>query len=107
MRKIAKVDMPDGPVRRLMIYQCEEGVYLFAYLTDEDGCCDTDELYATVEEAENAVRHRYRVAPESWQRIDDPSPGAQHDWIRPTRIKRDGAGGPIWGAFEPMPRSDM
>jgi hypothetical protein len=40
---------------------------------------------------------------DDWTVIDDPPAGAQHDWIRPTRVKRDAAGNQLWGQFEPIP----
>ncbi len=43
----------------------------------------------------------YGIMAKDWTNIADPMPDCQHDWINPTRVKRDADGNKLWGQFEP------
>ena len=50
MRLISQVEgYPD--VKRLMIHECGDGVYLFLFNNEEDGACSADLLFENVEDA--------------------------------------------------------
>ena len=100
MRKIAEI-RENAPYRRVMIYDSPEGAYLFLFKTVEDGPCAHDELYKTLPNAEAACEARFGILSTDWRLIEDPRPGCQHDWIRPTRAKVDTSGRKIPGEFEP------
>ena len=103
MRKVATIPNPTDGIRRVMTYTTDGGAYLFLYTALEDGPCQFDEWYDSLALAEQEVDARFGLKPDGWTVIDDPPPGAQHDWIRPTRVKRDAAGNKLWGHFEAMP----
>jgi len=104
MRKIATVPPPViGETVRVMIYECEDGggTYLFLYDKLHDGPCRSDSWYERRKDAEEFCTEQFGIAPDKWQRIDDPRPGCQHDWIVPTKVKRNENGLPLWGQFVP------
>jgi len=94
--------MPIDGIHRLMIYVCDEGTYLFLYENKDDGPCIADELYHSPEAAQKSAAERFDIGADDWTTISDPAPEAQHDWIRPTRVKRDDSGTPLRGQFEPL-----
>lgn len=101
MRKIASIKQPKDDTKRVMLFDSGEGVYLFLYAGEEDGACAADHWFETVEQAVQSCVEDYGITPSDWQTIPDPLPGCQHDWIRPTRVRRDSAGKPLYGQFEP------
>jgi hypothetical protein len=103
MRKIATIRQPIDDIRRVMLSAADEGAYLFLYRNVEDGPCEFDEWYESIDAAEEAATKRFALLREDWIAISDPPAGAQHDWIRPTRLKRDKNGKAILGKYEPMP----
>ena len=104
MRKIATLSCPVNGVRRVMLYEADGGTYLFLYTAaDDDGPCEFDHWYASPTDAEDAAATSFGVRSEDWTAIPDPPPGARHDWIRPTRTKRDPTGNELPGQFEPIP----
>lgn len=88
MRKVAIVTRLDTPYRRAMIYAPADGggVYLFHYLTLEDGPCAADCWYADVAQAEEQAAQQLGIAATDWQMIPDPQPGCQHDRLAPVRL---------------------
>ena len=102
MRKTAAIKQPTGRAKRVMIFDGGEGVYLFLFNSEEDGPCSSDYWFQTVDEAEQSCADDYGITPKDWQVIADPLPGCQHDWIKPTRVKRDSEGKPLYGQFEPF-----
>ncbi len=84
-----------------MIYDEGTGVYLFLYDRPDDGPGFADHWFETVEEAESACIVMYGITAKDWTNIADPMPDCQHDWINPTRVKRDADGNKLWGQFEP------
>jgi hypothetical protein len=103
MRKVASIAIPVDNIRRVMTYATEGGAYLFLYTSPEDGPCQFDEWFDALALAEQEANARFGLKADDWTVIDDPPAGAQHDWIRPTRVKRDAAGNQLWGQFEPIP----
>ncbi|MET4107840.1 hypothetical protein [Hymenobacter sp. UYP22] len=63
MRKTDLLAVPQPDLKRLMLYEDEQGTYLFGYDTLEDAGCLWDEWFETVADAENEVQERYQVAP--------------------------------------------
>lgn len=102
MRKTAPIRRLTDQAKRVMIFDSGEGVYLFLYTSEQDGPCTADHWFKTVEEAEQSCADEFGIASTDWQPIPDPLPGCQHDWIQPTRVKRDSAGKPLYGQFEPF-----
>jgi hypothetical protein len=83
-----------------MIYASDACAYLFGYSRLEDRPGDWDVWYETAEAAEQSAHDEFGVRCTDWAPIDDPLPGAQHDWIRPMRVKCDAHGNKLWGQFE-------
>ena len=101
MRKIANIKHPKDAIKRLMVYSCDEGVLVFLFDKECDAACVSDEWYSTVAEAEGFCEHCYNISSSDWELIDDPKLQCQHDWIAPTKVRRDENGKPLWGQFEP------
>lgn len=102
MRKIVTLDKPKHSVIRLMIYQSDEGVYLFRYgqLADCGGLWD--QWYDSEENVMMECLDEYGVSVSDWQQIDDPEPHCQHDWIAPVRVKGRNLGKPQFGTLEQL-----
>lgn len=107
MRRIATLRNAVNGIRRVMLYEADAGegggTYLFLYTRADDGPCEYDHWYGSPRDAEESAGEAFGVKPEDWTDIDDPVPGAQHDWIKPTRVKCDGAGNQLRGQLEPIP----
>lgn len=99
MRLIIKV-IGHAEIKRLMIYESGEGVYLFLYIIEEDGGCSSDLWFETVADALAAAKDDYEVSPEEWVEIPDPLEHCQHDWIAPAKIPGRETGNPQWGQLE-------
>lgn len=101
MRLIATVAVPTGEkVKRLLIHDAKEGVYLFGFSRLRDGGGVWDEWYETVADAKAVAQENYQVSPDSWTQIDDPCEHCQQDWIQPVRVKGRNLGQPEWGKME-------
>ncbi|HYP20121.1 MAG TPA: hypothetical protein VEY08_08595 [Chloroflexia bacterium] len=72
---------------RAMIYALDGGVYFFLFDSLEDGYCRADSWFESLAEALDAGLD-FGIAPDEWQQIADPLPGAQQDWIAPTKMVR-------------------
>lgn len=70
-----------------MIYESEEGVYLFGFNTKSDGHFTWDELYVSLEDVKEEAEERFGVESNNWTVIPEPMENYQHDWIIPGRIK--------------------
>jgi|JI6StandDraft_1071083.scaffolds.fasta_scaffold67457_2 hypothetical protein len=99
MRKIAFVDTFDE-VKKLMIYESEDGVYLFGYDCVQDTSSLWDYLHETVEDVEELCFDKYQIDNEKWIEISEPLEDCQHDFIMPTRVIGKKEGNPKWGHFE-------
>jgi hypothetical protein len=69
-----------------MLYQADDGYYLFLYHSHDDGPCAEDEWYLHLEELYAKAANEYAVTEHDWVEIPDPVPGAQTDWIAPTCV---------------------
>jgi biofilm protein TabA len=100
MRRVAKTKTGDPGIKRVIIYKCNDGVYLFLCASLEDGSSIGDQWYATIADAEEVCVQKYGIEANDWQLIDDPMEGCQHDWIAPVRVKGRAEGKPQWGHLE-------
>lgn len=100
MRKVAAVQNNHSEIRRVILYETDEGVYLFPCSTEEDGSAIGDEWFESVSLAEQVCRDDYGILDEHWVEISDPLPDCQHDWIEPVRVKGRAEGKPEWGKLE-------
>jgi hypothetical protein len=107
MRKIATLRHSVDGILRVMLCTADGGTYLFLYVGLDDGPCMFDEWYETWNAAELAAMERFDVQATDWTAIDDPLLGAQHDWIRPTRVKCDSDGEELWRQFEAIPLTEQ
>ncbi len=104
MRKYARLREPYIPpydnraVSKIMLYEAEEGVYLFTYSQPDDVQCASDRCYASqddlFEDWNDLIDER------GWIELEDPLPGCQHDAFLPIRVKGRDLGKPEWGKFE-------
>ena len=102
MCKSAFLSAPRPDLKRLLLYEAEQGTYLFGYNTLADEGCLWDLWFATAADAEAAAQQRYHVGPADWQRLPDPLPGCQHDWIAPVRVIGHAQGQPQRGQLEKL-----
>jgi len=102
MRIIAEVKKINSPIKRLMIYESNEGVYLFGFDTIEDSHSNWDEWYETIDEAKEECNDRYGIEFTNWTEIPDPMEDCQHDWINPVRVKGRNMGTLDWTTFEKL-----
>ncbi len=86
MRIVANIKQPNSEVKRLMIYESDEGVYLFGYKTIIDAASDWDEFYDSLEDAKERAQEKFEVNDLDWNAIPDPQENCKHDWIEPVRI---------------------
>lgn len=101
MRKIAFVTSPDKEnIKKVMIYESNNGIYLFGYDTVFDYSSLFDEWYENLESAEMCCMEEYNVKSEDWILISDPQEFCQHDLIMPIRVKGRERGMPQWGNYE-------
>jgi hypothetical protein len=100
MRKLATVKNDHPDVKQVIIYECEDGVYVFRFASFEDGSAISDEWYQSVIEADAMCENEYGINSNDWKYIGDPMEGCQHDWIAPVRIKGRDLGKPKWEKFE-------
>jgi len=100
MRLLADVLPNEKDIKRLMIHETENGVYLFGFNRVSDGNCMWDEWYETVADAKEAGQAAYEVIADSWTQIPDPCEHCQQDWIQPVRVKGRDIGCPEWGKLE-------
>jgi hypothetical protein len=102
MRRVANARNPVDGVHRCMVYACKDGAYLFLYESPMDGPCHADLWFESVSDACTSCRDTYGLTEGDWVDVDDPSPGCQHDWIAPVRLKRDLDGKPLRGRFQQL-----
>ena len=101
MRKLAFIDIIDE-TRKLIIYQSDEGVFLFGYDCLQDTSSKWDNWFMTVAEAEEYCRDIYKIEDDKWIYISDPLENCQHDFIMPTRVKGREIKKPEYGKFETL-----
>ena len=105
MRKFAYLKEPfcmDGhsQIYKIMLYQAEEGFYLFLYSSMDAVLCSSDLFYDSLED----IFEEWNDRIDDWAWIDmpDPLPGCQHDAIIPLRVKGRNMGKPEWGKYETL-----
>lgn len=101
MRKVAFTTGNDS-VKKVMLYECSNGVYVFGYDCLQDTSSISDYLQDTVEDAENFCKDEYNINSNNWILIADPLDNCQHDFILPTRVKGKENGNPEWGHFQTL-----
>ena len=89
-------------MKRIMLYECEEGVYLFEYNKEVDSSATADYLQDTVEIVYEIAEEDYGVKGSDWQEISDPMEFCQHDRIEPVRVVGRSTGNPQWGKLEKL-----
>ena len=103
MRKYAWLKEPqktadDQMIWKIMLYQTEEGTYLYTYSSPDAVMASSDRWYASTE----AVYDEWNdlIDEQGWVEIDDPLPDCQHDAFLPIRVKGRNIGKPEWGHYE-------
>ena len=105
MRKYARLRKPyktadNKDIFKVMMYEAEEGSYLFMYsspdavLSVSDLCYDSSE--DLFEDWDDLIDEN------GWIDMEDPMPYCQHDAFIPLRVKGRDTGKPEWGRFETL-----
>lgn len=102
MRKIALVKNNHTEIKRVIVHETENGVYVFPCTSEKDGSSVGDYWYPTLEEADKSCLSEYAIDASDWEFIDEPLEFCQQDWIEPVRIKGRNIGKPEWGKFEKL-----
>ncbi len=105
MRMYARLKKPlkieeSASVYKVMLYESENGFYLFTYYSHDAVMSDSDSFYDTLEdlfEEWNGL-----IDENGWISIDDPLPDCQHDAFVPVRVKGRNQGKPEWGVYETL-----
>ena len=105
MRKYAYLREPlkrDGEnnIFKIMLFETEEGVYLFEYSSPDAVLCSSDLFYESPEELYEDWNAR--IDDRGWITIDDPLPDCQQDAFIPVRVKGRDTGKPEWGKYETL-----
>lgn len=101
MRKVAFIS-GHSSIKKVMLYECVDGVYVFGYDCLQDTGCISDYLQDTLEAAEEFCKNKYEVDSHDWIMIADPLDDCQDDFIMPTRVKGKEQGNPEWGKFQTL-----
>lgn len=105
MRKYAYLKEPlkydlSEYIYKIMLYECEEGIYLFEYSSPDAVMCSSDRLYGSLEDLYEDWNEQ--IDDRGWISIEDPLPNSQHDAFIPLRVKGRDSGKPEWGRFETL-----
>jgi hypothetical protein len=105
MRKYANLKKPfrydsGDPVYKIMLYETEDGVYLFEYCSPDAVQCSFDRYYESADEVYDDWNGL--IDETGWIELEDPLPGCQHDALIPLRIKGRDTGNPEWGTYETL-----
>ena len=100
MRKYLILNKPVNDTKKIMIYDCSEGVYVFYYDSVDDVPGIADEWYEDLNTAEQMCREKFGFQENDWISVDDPMEYCQHDIIAPVRIKGRNEEKPQWGTYE-------
>ena len=101
MRKYAYLKEPlkydeKNYVYKIMLYEAEEGFYLFEYFRPDAVMSSADRCYDSLDDLYEDWNERIV----SWIDLEDPLPGCQHDAFLPIRVKGRDTGRPEWGSYE-------
>ena len=100
MRKIA---FPQNhQYKRLILYECEEGIYLFYSLTTDDYGSFGDAYYHDIQNLYDDCLEEFGIKHEDWQIIDDPLPYCQDDTLDPIRVVGRDIGKPQFDKLEKL-----
>lgn len=102
MRLTANIKQSDSEIKRLMIYDSGDGVYLFGYDREIDCSALWDYWFENIDDAIESGFDDYGVEKSDWRQISDPWENCQHDWIAPVRVKGREFGKPEWGKLEKL-----
>ena len=102
MRLTANIKQSDSEIKRLMIYDSDDGVYLYGYDKENDCSALWDYWFESIDDAIGSGYDDYGVERTDWEQISDPMENCQHDWIEPVRVKGRDRGNPEWGLFEKL-----
>ena len=104
MRKYAYLKEPladgDGLIYKVMLYEADEGFYLFEYASPDAVVCSSDLFYPSLEDLYDEWNDR--IDADGWLDIEDPLPDCQHDAFIPLRVKGRNTGRPEWGRYETL-----
>ena len=105
MRKYAYLKEPlkydvEETIYKIMLYEAQEGFYLFAYSDPDAVMCSSDRFYDSIEDLYEEWNER--IDERGWIPIEDPLPDCQHDSFIPLRVKGRDSGNPEWGKFETL-----
>ena len=105
MRKYAYLKEPlkrseRDSVYKIMLYEAEEGFYLFEYSSPDAVRCSADRLYGSLEDLYGDWNKL--LDEKGWTDIEDPLPYCQHDAFIPLRVKGRDTGKPEWGKLETL-----
>lgn len=100
MRKVASVKNNHPDIKRVIVHETENGVYVFPCSSETDGSAIGDEWFQSLKEADEFCLAEYAINTSDWEFIDEPLEFCQQDWIEPVRIKDRNIGKPEWGKFE-------
>ena len=105
MRKFARIREPfktvdNSFVYKIMLYEAEEGFYLFTYSRPDAVLCASDRCYDTLEDLYGDWNDL--IDETGWIEMEDPLPYCQHDAFIPVRVKGRNIGKPEWGKFETL-----
>ncbi|MFC4306607.1 hypothetical protein [Cohnella boryungensis] len=81
MRMFALLTEPIGKIRKVMIYESKNGVYVFLYDTHENIGCYADHWFKVIEDAMDYCIEELNINEGRWVIINDPKNGEQHDII--------------------------
>ena len=98
----AFVRQPVSDIKRIMIYDTGNGVYLFGYNTLNDSSACWDQWHENIQEARAVALEKYGIFSADWEIISEPLDNCQHDWIAPVRVKGRLEGKPEWGHLEKL-----
>ena len=103
MRKYAYLKEPlhcheSKDIVKIMLYETEEGFYLFGYCSLDAIQCSSDRCYASLDDLYEDWNGL--IDERGWIEIEDPLPDCQHDAFIPIRVKGRDIGKPEWGKFE-------
>ena len=87
MRKFANVKNNDPKVKRLIVYETDNGTYVFPCATLDDGSGMGDNWFENLDQADKSCAEIYGVCSDDWVMVDDPQEGCQYDWLAPVRVK--------------------
>ena len=105
MRKYARLKAPykvdeKTSIYKIMLYEAEEGVYLFGYSDPDAVQCSSDRCYDSPEDL--YADWNELIDETGWIELEDPLPYCQHDAFIPLRVKGRDTGKPEWGKYETL-----